>query len=312
MDWHNGQIDPLARLSRSRYQLKEKTGGSVWSMITEAVLVLTHSSLEGGGNLKMEEREEEKAVYETIRLSKLMANRGICSRREADLFISEGLVLVEGQVVRELGTKVPLEVRVELLPAAQRRQASQATLILHKPIGYVSAQPELGYRPAISLITPENQVEGSTRRLHRSCFPGLAVAGRLDIDSQGLLLFTQDGRLARHVIGEHRKVEKEYLVRVRGEVNAGRLRSLRHGLLLDGRPLLPAQVEPLNDQQLRIVLREGRKRQIRRMCEMVGLEVVGLKRVRIGTIRLGSLPEGRWRFLHPTEVEDLLSSSEGE
>ena len=260
----------------------------------------------------MEEWDRKKAGTGTIRLSKLMASRGICSRREADLLISEGLVLVDGEMVRELGTKVLPEARVELLPEAQRRQASQVTLILHKPIGYVSAQPEPGYRPAISLITRENQVEGSTRQLHRSHLPGLAVVGRLDIDSQGLLLFTQDGRLARHIIGEERKVEKEYLVRVRGQFDEARLRALRHGLSLDGRPLLPAKAERLNDQQLRIILREGRKRQIRRMCQMVGLEVVGLKRVRIGPIRLGSLPEGRWRFLSPAEVDDLLSSSRRE
>lgn len=258
----------------------------------------------------MEESEREKAGLEMIRLSKLMASRGICSRREADLLISAGLVLVEGEMVRELGTKVLPEARVELLPEAQRRQASQITLILHKPIGYVSTQPEPGYRPAISLITRENQVEGAKRRLHPSHLAGLAVVGRLDIESQGLLLFTQDGRLARHIIGEDRKVDKEYLVRVRGQVDEARLRSLRHGLSLDDRPLLPAKAERLNDQQLRMILREGRKRQIRRMCQMVGLEVVGLKRVRIGPIRLGSLPEGRWRFLHPEEVEALLSTSQ--
>jgi len=278
-------------------------------MATAALPVATHNRSEGSASLEMEESDGKKGGPEAIRLSKLMANRGVCSRREADLLISEGMVVVDGEVVQELGTKVPQDARVELLPAAQRRQASQVTLILHKPIGYVSAQPEPGYRPAISLITPESQVEGSNRRLHRSHFPGLAVAGRLDIDSQGLLLFTQDGRLARHIIGEERKVEKEYLVRVRGPFDEARLRSLRHGLSLDGRPLLPAKVEPLNDQQLRIVLREGRKRQIRRMCQMVGLEVIGLKRVRIGPIRLGSLPEGRWRFLHPREVDDLLSAS---
>jgi 23S rRNA pseudouridine2604 synthase len=260
----------------------------------------------------MPECDGKKADSGTIRLSKLMAQRGICSRREADLLISEGMVLVEGEVVRVLGTKVTLEARVELLPAAQQRQAAQVTLILHKPIGYVSSQPEPGYRPAISLITPDNQAEGSNRRLPRSYFPGLAVVGRLDIDSQGLLLFTQDGRLARQIIGEDRKVEKEYLVRVRGQLDEGRLRSLRHGLSLDGRPLLPAKIEPLNEQQLRIVLREGRKRQIRRMCQMVGLEVVGLKRVRIGPIRLGSLPEGRWRFLQPAELDALFSVSNRE
>lgn len=266
----------------------------------------------GREDLSMEERQEKKIEPGTVRLSKLMASRGICSRREADLLIAEGMVLVDGQTVRILGTKVSTEARIDLLPAAQRRQAAQVTLILHKPVGYVSTQPEPGYRPAISLVTPENQVGDARRQLHRSHFSGLAVAGRLDIDSQGLLLFTQDGRLARQIIGEDRKIEKEYLVRVSGQVEPGHLRSLRHGLSLDGRPLLPALVDPLNDQQLRFVLREGRKRQIRRMCELVGLEVVGLKRVRIGPIRLGPLPEGRWRFLQPAEIDHLLDLPERE
>ena len=188
-----------------------------------------------------------------------------------------------------------------LLPQARRRQSSLVTILLNKPVGFVSSQPEPGYRPAISLITPENQAGDCRRSLRREHWSGLAVAGRLDIDSQGLLIFTQDGRLARMIIGEERVLEKEYLVRIDGEATPERLRLLRHGLVLDGRPLLPARVEHLNQDQLRFVLREGRKRQIRRMCELVGLEVIGLKRVRVGRVRLGQLPEGKWRFLEPGE-----------
>jgi len=114
-------------------------------MVKSAIPVLTENRLEGSWSLEMEESEREKAGLEMLRLSKLMASRGICSRREADLLISAGLVLVEGVMVRELGTKVMPEARVELLPEAQRRQASQVTLILHKPVGYVSTQPESGY-----------------------------------------------------------------------------------------------------------------------------------------------------------------------
>lgn len=238
---------------------------------------------------------------EPIRLSKLMAQRGLCSRREADEYIAAGQVRVDGVVISELGTRVSPEAEVVLLPAAQRRQSSLVTILLNKPVGYVSSQPEPGYRPAITLITPENQVGAPRRSQRREHWTGLAVAGRLDIDSQGLLIFTQDGRLARMIIGEERVLEKEYLVRIAGEVTPERLRLLRHGLVLDGRPLLPARVERLNQDQLRFVLREGRKRQIRRMCELVGLEVVGLKRVRIGRVRLGQLPEGKWRFLEPGE-----------
>lgn len=239
---------------------------------------------------------------EPIRLSKLMAHRGLCSRREADEFISRGLVVVDGVVISELGTKVSPEAKVVLRAGAQREQDSLVTILINKPVGYVSSQPEPRYQPAIALVTPENQFGDSRQRLRREHLRGLAVAGRLDIDSQGLLLMTQDGRLAKKIIGEDRKIEKEYLVRVVGQVTEEKLRLLRYGLSLDGRPLLPAKVDRLNQDQLRVVLKEGRKRQIRRMCDMVGLEAVGLKRVRIGRILLGKLPEGMWRFLEPWET----------
>jgi len=241
---------------------------------------------------------------EMVRLSKLMARRGVCSRREADAFIEQGLVSVNGVVVDRLGTKVAPDAEITLAPRAVKKQKELITIILNKPVGYVSAQPEPGYAPAIELITVANQFGKGKKRLTPEHLKGLAVAGRLDIDSQGLLLFTQDGRLAKKIIGEESRVDKEYIVRVRGSLPDDNLRLLRCGLELDGRPLKPAQVEWINRDQLRFVLKEGRKRQIRRMCDLVGLKVVGLKRVRIGKIKLGDLPEGRWRFLGPEESVD--------
>lgn len=243
----------------------------------------------------------ETTNEELLRLSKLMAQRGICSRREADVFIEQGLVTVDGAVINQLGTKVSPNAEITLAPAARKQQSNLATIILHKPIGYVSAQPEDNYQPAIKLITRANQWGESRMRLQPAHMKGLAVAGRLDIDSQGLLLFTQDGRIAKKIIGDNGKVEKEYIVRVEGLLPDNRLQLLRHGLELDGKPLKPARVEWINEDQLRFVLTEGKKRQIRRMCEMVGLRIAGLKRVRIGKIRLGKLPEGKWRFLEPGE-----------
>jgi 23S rRNA pseudouridine2604 synthase len=238
---------------------------------------------------------------ELVRLSKLMAQQGICSRREADAFIEQGLVIVDGMVISQLGTKVSPNAEIKLAPQANKQQSNLVTIILHKPIGYVSAQPEDNYQPAIKLITRENQFGESRLRLRPAHLKGLAVAGRLDIDSQGLLLFTQDGRVAKKIIGDNGKVEKEYIVRVEGLLPDNRLQLLRHGLELDGKPLKPARVEWINEDQLRFVLTEGKKRQIRRMCEMVGLRIAGLKRVRVGKIRLGNLPEGKWRFLEPGE-----------
>jgi 23S rRNA pseudouridine2604 synthase len=238
---------------------------------------------------------------EKIRLSKLMSERGICSRREADEYISRGLVLVNGEVVKELGFKVTREVRITLASEALKQQKSLVTIILNKPIGYVSAQPEKDYEPAIRLITRSNYAGDDNPDISSDMYEGLAVAGRLDIDSQGLLIFTQDGRLAKKIIGEESETEKEYIVRVRGQLPPEKLKLLNHGLSLDERPLKPAKVEWINNDQLRFVLKEGRHRQIRRMCELVGLQVMGLKRVRVGNLKLGNLPEGQWRFLSANE-----------
>lgn len=245
---------------------------------------------------------------EQVRISKLLAERGICSRREADSYIERGWVLLDGKPVTELGTKAWPDQEITLARAAQSRQTARVTIILNKPVGYVSGQAEQGYRPAVSLVTAQSQYRGDDSRVQFSPthLRGLAPAGRLDIDSQGLLVLTQDGRIARALIGEESEIDKEYLVRVQGKLGAGGLALLNHGLMLDGQPLKPATVTWQNEDQLRFVLREGKKRQIRRMCEMVGLKVIGLKRVRIGGVMLGDLPPGQWRYLH--HAESLLGN----
>lgn len=232
-----------------------------------------------------------------VRLSKLMSEKGICSRREADDFISRGLVYVDGVKITELGTKVSLNARVTLETSALQEQKQLVTILINKPIGYVSSQPEKDYEPAIALIEVKNYFGDGPCPLKSEHRRGLAVAGRLDIDSQGLLILTQDGRLAKKIIGEKSEIEKEYLVRISPSPTQRQLSQLRHGLELDGQALKPAQVEIINQDQIRIVLKEGKKRQIRRMCELVGLEIRGLKRVRIGQLKLGALPEGQWRYL---------------
>ena len=242
---------------------------------------------------------------ETLRLSKLMGERGLCSRREADDFISRGLVRVNGIIVTELGIKVLPDVSITLEAEAMRKQKNLVTIILNKPIGYVSGQPEPAYEPAIRLVNDRNQF-GMQRPLQHGDLKGIAVVGRLDIDSQGLLIFTQDGRLAKKIIGEDSGIEKEYIVRVRyigteRNLPTEKLKLLNYGLSIEGEKLKQAKVEWLNDDQLRFVLKQGKKRQIRKMCEMVGLEVLGLKRVRVGKLQLGNLPEGRWRFLEDHE-----------
>ncbi len=241
---------------------------------------------------------------EKVRLSKLMSEQGLCSRREADSYIERGLVRVDGVVVSELGTRIYPNQHITLERAAQARQQARVTILLHKPVGYVSGQAEEGYRPAVTLVTAATRYSGDRTPLRFSPvhLRGLAPAGRLDIDSTGLLVLTQDGRIAKQLIGEDSQVEKEYLVRVTGKLTDNGLALLNHGLSLDGKKLKPAKVVWQNEDQLRFVLREGRKRQIRRMCELVGLKVTGLKRVRIGRVKLGDLPQGQWRYLRDDEV----------
>lgn len=245
---------------------------------------------------------------ELPRLSKVMAERGICSRREADEWIANGWVKVNGEIIETLGTRIAPDAEIIISSYAQEHQAENVTIILHKPVGYVSGQAEDGYEPAVVLVHPDNQWpddpelhKHNPRQFHRGMLKGLAPAGRLDIDSTGMLVLTQDGRVARHLIGEDSTVEKEYLVRVTGELSDSGLKLLNYGLSLDGEKLKPAKVSWQNEDQLRFVLREGKKRQIRRMCEMVGLHVVGLKRIRIGSITLGKLPVGQWRYLRDNE-----------
>lgn len=247
----------------------------------------------------------------TIRLNKRMAELGLCSRREADDWIARGWVRVNGQPAL-MGQPVALNARIEVAREAEQYQRQQVTILLNKPVGYVSGQAEDGHEPAVVLVQPQNRWRECNSRMRwgHEQLRGLAPAGRLDIDSIGLLVLTQDGRVARQLIGEDSVMEKEYLVRVSlGNENLNvqaafrpeKLALLCHGLSLDGQALRPAQVSWQNPEQLRFVLLEGKKRQIRRMCEQVGLLVTGLKRVRIGRVNLGHLPVGQWRYLMPHE-----------
>ena len=285
----------------------------------------------------------------TLRLNKRMAELGLASRREADEWIGKGWVKVNGRVA-EMGMQVTPDVRIEVDKQATGAQAKQVTVLINKPLGLVSGQAEDGHEPAITLVQPQNRWAEDNARFffHPSQLKSLVPAGRLDIDSTGLLVLTQDGRVARQLIGEDAVMEKEYLVRViyTGVLNAAaansaaatyaaapgaqarsgqvtqlsriddddpvsqdvqsvfppdKLALLRHGLSLDGQALQRAKVEWQNPEQLRFVLTEGKKRQIRRMCEQVGLKVIGLKRVRVGNVMLGNLPVGQWRYLAPHE-----------
>lgn len=239
-------------------------------------------------------------------MNKWLAAEGVCSRREAEALIAKGLVTIDGERVDDPGRKIAPGQNIEVGAAQTRPQIS---VVLNKPVGIVSAQPERDQIPAARLLTrtsligpPRNMPTKRTR---------LAPLGRLDQDSRGLLLLSEDGVLAKAVIGPESKLDKEYLVRVEGRIDEGKLKLLRHGLMLDGRQLKPAKVSLAEPQLLRFVLIEGRNRQIRRMCDLVALEVIDLKRIRIGPLNLGDLPEGKWRALAPDEREALIRESKG-
>ncbi|ETV81550.1 hypothetical protein H257_06036 [Aphanomyces astaci] len=251
-----------------------------------------------------------------VRLSKLMSQQGICSRREADSYIQNGGVRVDGRFVTELGTKVHPSSRIELTRDAKEHLTAKVTVLLNKPLNWVSSQPEDGHEPAIKLLTPVNEckelsirqppnLESKVGKYGPLSLPKMAVCGRLDVNSTGLLLFTQDGALAKQILDPNGDIEKEYLVRVNLVLDESTrttktmIQRLRDGITIDKVVFQAKSVEVINDNQMRIVLTEGKHRQIRRMCEQVGLKVVALKRVRIGNIKLRSLPVGQWRYLQP-------------
>ena len=240
---------------------------------------------------------------EPVRVNKWLAQHGVCSRREAETLIAEGQVLIDGEQVEDVGRKISAGQTLTLERAGAQKLESQQTYVLNKPVGYVSSQPEKGQTTAVKLLNRSNCEDGS---LAPKKSAKLAPLGRLDQDSRGLLLLSEDGALAKAVIGPDSRIDKEYLVRFEGELNNRKLALLRHGLTLDGKPLKPAKVRHEADDTLRFVLTEGRNRQIRRMCAAVGLRVVDLLRLRIGPVHLGALEEGRWRLLRADERAALL------
>jgi len=241
---------------------------------------------------------------EPQRVNRWLAQSGVCSRREAEGLITRGLVSIDGVKVEDVGRKIAPGQTLVLNDEAQEALAETLSIVLHKPVGVVSGQPEEGQVPAIRLLTAGTLVGESPKIPDRDT--RLPPLGRLDMDSRGLLILSDDGVLAKALIGPDSETTKEYLVKVTGQITEGRLSLLRHGLRLDGRPLKPARVSRVREQTLRFVLSEGRNRQIRRMCDLVGLSVVDLYRVRIGPLNLGDLPEGCWRVLTAEERAGLV------
>jgi len=245
---------------------------------------------------------------EPQRVNRWLAQSGVCSRREAEGLIARGLVSIDGETVEDVGRKILPGQTLTLADIATADLGAAMTLMIHKPVGIVSSQPEGEQIPAVRLITRDTLWGDSP------AIPGrdsrLAPVGRLDMDSRGLLILSEDGVVAKAVIGPDSLLEKEYVVTVTGQINEARLALLRHGLALDGRQLRPAKVTQEGPRTLRFVLTEGRNRQIRRMCELVDLWVADLYRVRVGPLTLGDLPEGRWRPLTAQERAALIAGDQ--
>jgi 23S rRNA pseudouridine2604 synthase len=245
---------------------------------------------------------------EPVRVNKWLAQAGVCSRREAEALIAAGAVLIEGKRVEDVGRKIAPGETLTLADRGEAELGAAVSVVINKPVGIVSAQPEGDQIPAARLLKADNQFGKGVVPSSRASLPPL---GRLDQDSHGLLILSEDGVLAKAVIGPESQVDKEYLVTVNGRVSRDKILKLRHGLELDGKKLKPAKVTLEPDDRLRFVLMEGRNRQIRRMCEQVELEVTDLVRIRVGPVRLGDLPEGKWRHLTRAEREALIAASGG-
>ncbi len=227
-----------------------------------------------------------------IRLQKFLAQAGACSRRKGEEFIKAGLVKVNGKKVTTLGSSIDPETDcVEFQGKRLQIREEKIYIALNKPKGYVTSCHQTGTKIVLDLLPTVQRI-----------YP----IGRLDKDSTGLLLLTNDGELHQHLSHPSFDHEKEYDVRLAAPIRDGALRKLADGLSLMGRKTRPAEVRRVSPSRFRIVLREGRNRQIRRMVAKVGSEVVGLQRIRIATIGLGDLDEGKWRHLTQTEIADLM------
>jgi 23S rRNA pseudouridine2605 synthase/23S rRNA pseudouridine2604 synthase len=229
-----------------------------------------------------------------IRLQKFLSEAGICSRRKGEEYIKAGFVRVNNNVVTELGEKVdPQKDRVEFKGKVVDVKSDPIYIALNKPKGYVTSTLQAGDKIVIDLIDIKERI-----------YP----IGRLDKDTSGLLILTNDGSLHHQLSHPSFDHEKEYDVTVVQPIPEGALRSIAKGMPMMGTKTRPAEIERITSRRFRIVLREGKNRQIRRMVRKVGNHVARLKRVRVSNIKLGRLAEGTWRYLTEKEKKELLDS----
>ena len=231
------------------------------------------------------------------KLQKVLARAGVASRRAAEILIMEGRVTVNGEVA-DVGRRVdPVADVLEVDGALVTTNPDLVHYLLHKPAGVVTTASDPQGRPTVLDLVPAE--------------PRVFPVGRLDLDTEGLLLLTNDGELTQRVTHPSHGVEKEYLAQVQGAASRQTLRALREGVELDDGPTAPAKVSQVSPGLLRITIHEGRNRQVRRMCEAVGHPVERLVRTRIGPITDTTLQSGQWRTLDPDEVAALARAAAG-
>jgi 23S rRNA pseudouridine2604 synthase len=238
----------------------------------------------------------------TIRLAKRVAEMIPCSRAEADKYIAGGWVSVDGEVVEEAGARVADEQEVVLHPGATLVDLAPVTILLHKPAG-LNAGVDSDGEPATSCLTQDTLLladHGKQRFLKRHLV-NLTLTSPLETKASGLLIYTQDFRVARKLVDEGQRVEQEFIVEVAGTIREGGLAMLNHGLTFNGKELAPMKVSWQNETRLRFALKGVKPGQLVHMCRMVGLSVVSAKRIRVGRISMASLSVGQWRYLHEYE-----------
>ena len=227
-----------------------------------------------------------------MRLNKYIAYLNIASRREADKLIKDGKVKVNGEII--INPAIQVDEKDEIICDIENYKSEKIYIKLNKPVGYVVSNNKKEGKPIYKLLDEK--------------LKELYPVGRLDKDSKGLILFTNDGVFSRKIIGEESECEKEYYVKLEGNISDSALKKLEFGISLDGKKLKPAIVKRVSKNSFNIILKEGRNRQIRRMCEKVGFEVILLKRLRISNIYLNDLQEGKFEYLTKDEINSILNN----
>lgn len=227
-----------------------------------------------------------------MRLNKYIAYLNIASRREADKLIKDGKVKVNGEII--INPAIQVDEKDEIICDTENYKSEKIYIKLNKPVGYVVSNNKKEGKPIYKLL------DEKLKKLY--------PVGRLDKDSKGLILFANDGIFSRKIIGEESECEKEYYVKLEGNISDGALKKLEFGISLDGKKLKPAIVKRVSKNSFNIILKEGRNRQIRRMCEKVGFEVILLKRLRISNIYLNDLQEGKFEYLTKDEINSILNN----